>query len=459
MKRVVQCLAAIGLVASVVAAPSVGTAYRAEVLAEPAATWLRLQVPAAALASVQYADARDVQVQDASGQALARLPVFALTPEHWQHGPRLTALPWHEASGGAGAGLQLEWRADGHTQLRIQAPSSPARKAEWAAVLLDTRQLTQPVQSLLLDMDVPANHAVDLQLESSADMQHWTGLAATATVYAFGADGGQAVVNRRIRLQQPWQAQGQYLRIRWQSGVALNIRSAVPQWAEYAAASWEAVDLGPAQSVQPDRLEWALPFAWPVLGLAFSLPETSPAVYWPYQVQWQPAKRSAGAAHAAWQPLAWGQLWRTADGLSHQQIALSAPHVGAGHGRLALQSRQAGQPAPAALNAQALVAPLELVVLASGQPPYTLVVGATDAPAPTLQAAQLPAMGLADWQALPRQQLGPAQRQTRQALSTWQRIRLDLETHRGQWALWLVLLLATALLVAAVWSQWKSLKR
>ena len=112
----------------------------------------------------------------------------------------------------------------------------------------------------------------------------------------------------------------------------------------------------------------------------------------------------------------------------------------------------------AALQLTALLAPIEVVVLAAqGRPPYTLLVGRRpqrgDAPtvlAPRLQQAQLQQMGLKDWRSLPIAHLGAAQIQP-VPQGWWAQTQAAWQQDRRPFVLWAILLAAVALLAGVAW--------
>ena len=440
------------------AAESSSFAYRAAIVSAPEAAWLRLQLPPAALAQVQTLDAQDVQVQDAHGQIL---PVYLAPMTQAARAPAqfsmsYPALPYRQtqAASAAGAKLQLRVQSAGQS-IAIDSQDMGTVATTEQAVLLDLRGEKNRWQAVVFDADLPPNQAVQLQLASSRDMQHWQPLSTDGVVYRFAPQASApALENLRLRLPSAWQPQGQYLRISWAAESAgLQLRSLRGEWAQtQTSPNWARVALGPAQVQSDGALQWSLPFALPLQGLQAHWQDeaASPAaLYWPYRLD---AKK---AANGPWQNQGRGLLWRT-PGAQDMDIALT------GHWHtLRLQGLHPGAAAPdsaAALQLTALLAPIEVVVLAAqGRPPYTLLVGRRpqrgDAPtvlAPRLQQVQLQQMGLKDWRSLPIAHLGAAQIQP-VPQGWWAQTQAAWQQDRRPFVLWAILLAAVALLAGVAW--------
>lgn len=441
------------------AAPATGGfAYRATIAAQPDATWIRLQLPPAALAQVQTADAQDVQVQDAQGLALPLYvaPMAQVVPAAAQFSVSYPALPYTLAQPAATAGEKLQLRVQSAGQsIAIDSSNMGAAGATEQAVLLDLRGEKARWQAVVLDADLPPNQAVQLQLASSRDMQHWQPLTADGVVYRFAPQAGApALENMRLRLPSAWQAQGQYLRISWaaDSG-AVQLRGLRGELAQaHPAPQWARIPLGLAQVQNADGLQWQLPFALPVQGLQAHWPEQEQAsgsavVYWPYRLE---ARKTAAAP---WQTQGRGLLWRSpvAQGMD---IDLSGNWQALRLHALPPAAQNAGA---AAMQLTALVAPIELVALAAqGQPPYTLVVGRKAQRGDTLHAAprlpqeQLLKMGLKDWRSLPIASLGAAQI-TPVPQGWWAQTQAAWQQDRRPFVLWAILLGGVLLLAGLAW--------
>ena len=444
-------------------------AYRASINSPAGETWLRLALPPAALAQLQTADARDLQVFDAQGQALPYwlAPMTQTAPAAARFSQPYPAHPYGQKQAQTDGGGSLHLSVKNGTQsiaIDSHAAKTAGEQAKESAVLLDLRGEKTSWQALALDADLPPNQPVAVQLATSRDMQHWQALAADGLLYRFAAQGAApGLENLRLRLPAHWQPKGQYLRISWVADAGgLHIRGLRGELAQTTAApNWARISLGAGQAQSDGSLQWQLPFALSLQGLEASWQQgekgqsgvqNSPLLYLPYRLE------ARKAATAPWQAAGSGLLWRTpvAEGLG---ISLTGSWQALRFQGLPLPSGQAAN--AAALQLTALVAPVEIVVLAGqGQAPYTLALGRQPvrgenatlgaAMGARLRAEQLPQMGLTDWRQLPTASLGAAQI-TPAATGWWGKTLAAWQRDRRPFVLWAILGAGVLLLGGVAW--------
>ena len=443
--------------------------YRAPV--QPAAAssaWLRIDLPAKALAQMQSPRGDDVQVLDAQGHML---------PSYWgdaggqcsgseqaaeQTGPSFDAMPLQHSSSasskGAAVAINMQGADKSQTQIEIRTGSERNAKGAAPAVVFDLRKADIKIANIVLQAQLPSNQPVDLILYRSTNMRDWYRLEADATLYQFEQAGKDAPQNWKVHLGAPWDARGQFLKISWPpevQGLRIEKMQALAV-AKNAAPVLHDIALDQPQVGKDGHLHWTLPFGTRIERLAVNLNRTG-NYYAPVTVS------GRSNANTPWRTVAHATLWRSGTGAGVQNYASINMNgvTGLSVRELRIESRDATPLLATEVQAQAQVARQELLAFASGSPPYTLVVGrhvpADERLPARLTAAQLREMQVGEaawgacWQKLPYVQLDAAKVSANAPAGAlaqwWQDLRAD---PRKLW-LWLVLIAGVAVLALAAW--------
>lgn len=366
--------------AGVTATPAAADfAVRLPVTAAPGAGVQRLQIPASALAASRRADLADVRIFDSRGQALpmARL---AMPDASVRSAVPLVALPILGRPGALRVtGLALT--IDDHSGTRVARIDGTALPATTRVLgnLFDTRGVKLPAAALRLDADVPVGQPVLLIFETSTDLKRWEPLT-EAMAYRAAADaalapielGGADLEKRYLRLR--WRADAPLIGPVTVRGATLFTRTAAMPDPPHriAVTGFETRDA--------HELRLAVPFATPVA--AIDIAPAGVGMLAPVTIY------GRDNSEAAWTRLGAATVYRLLEGGAiRQSPAVSLAPGPTAQLRIVADTRTPGFAAPPALAL--LVAPQRLVFVASGAPPYALVVGNPGALAAWLPPASL----------------------------------------------------------------------
>lgn len=420
-----------------------------------AASTVRLPLPAEVLTRLQSADLRDLRVFNGAGQAVP-LALDRSSPETRAPAPApiaLAALPiLADAPAAAAAGSGLSLRIDEGPHGRVvtldAAPASTASASAASATLVgalvDARAQKAPLQAVELDADWPAARPFTFRLYASSDLRGWQPLG-EVTAYR-GADG-TVTAPPRIELRGATLHE-RYLRIGWDAApgaVALRGARLLPQ-PPLAAPARVAVPLAlPADAARDPRvLSWRLPFATPLAALDIRADGAAALV--PVRVLARQQREQP------WTPLARHVVFSLAqDGGTQRSPAIELGQASWREWRVEADAGSPGFGTPPQVTAW--LAPVQLVFVASGQPPFTLAAGRADAPAAALPLASLiPGYEPGAQARLPAASLAaPAAAAT--AIAT---AGPDEGADTRRWVLWAVLLGGVLALGAMAWRLMKS---
>lgn len=426
--------------------------WRAPIDAPGGASLVRVELPPAALARLQTAAANDVRVFNAAGEVV---------PFAWLPSPESTAAP--EEKGAAHPALPLftvpasarkppgsvEVRVGGAQPvwMRIDGTAAGADAKPLDAVLFDTRTERKPLAAIDLQAQVPANTPVRIAAWTSADLAQWTPVAVRGRIYRF--DGEGAPTNMRLVFDAPVALEGRYLRLDWagQEGITVSSITGVLA-AALPAPPRVRVTLPALHESAADTAEVTTGFATPIAALALTTPRDNTLV--PVRVF------GRNDASQPWAPLGQTVVYRlgtAGDVMTNPPLQLH----GASVRQLRIVSSNGAALAPAQLHAEAEFAPRQLVFVASGAAPFTLVAGREQAdnaalPLPTLLVG---AMDVDKARKLPLAALGAAQESaTSSGGPEWLPALTSKRT-----ALWAVLLAGVALLGGVAWTLMRQMKR
>ncbi len=457
--RAFVCAAGVALGAAAAHAQSPREfAWRAPVQVPAGASVARIEVPPAALARLQSADARDLRVFNAAGEPVAfalREPVRANPAPPAPRTRVYEALPLYSAAPGA---LQ----AKGSMQVRID--EAGAQRSVWVqlgggdigsgrkldSVLFATVNEEQSLGGLDVQAALPANTPVRVSASSSADLAQWTALPVRGRLYRFAGAG--APVNTTLEFDAPVKLAGRYLRLDWtgQDGVAVSgvagiLAAPVPPPARVRA------ELSTPQPADGGAVEIDTGFRTPLAALALATPNTNALL----------PVRILGRSDASqpWRLLGQTVVYRLGPAAS-EAVNPSVPLHGASALRLRIESTNGSDLARAQLQAGAEFEPLRLVFVATGAGPFELAAGRADTKAAALPldtiAAALGGRKLDD---LPAAAVGTGLVQAAGEAGLLARWWPGREAPGRAAVLWAVLIAGVMLLGAVAWSLLRQLKQ
>ena len=430
------------------------------------ASVVRLPLPAEVLAQVQTSDLRDLRVFNAAGQsvplALDRLAPAAAAAAQAPAPISLPVLPILVASQATpaaatpgGMALRIEDGPAGRT-VRLDVPEQPAASAPaaqtstLAGALVDAREQKAALQAIELDADWPAARPFTFRLATSADLRQWQPLG---EITAYRGEDGAVTAPAHLDTHGA-SLQARYLRITWDAAApgAVQLRqvrllpATGPVAPERVAVPLTLPDAGKTRD--PRVLEWRLPFAAPVAAL--DIRATEPATLIPVRVLARQQREQP------WVPLARHVVFTLAqDGQTRRSPALELNQAAWREWRVEADPASPGFTAP--LQITALLAPVQLVFVASGQPPFTLAAGRADAVDIQLPLASLlPGYEPGAQAKLPAAALAAASAPATAAVST---APPGSQRDPRQWTLWAVLLAGVLVLGGMAWALLRQLNK
>jgi hypothetical protein len=184
---------------------------------------------------VVYSDLRDLRVFNSQNQMV---PFgFSLKTGEEVHQTEQKELKFFPIMGEKearyGAESHLEWRENGASgSATFKFPSRSNLPLEKRGYLIDLRKTNHPLRSLDLDWSgVEENSFVNINIESSQDLQYWSSLVNSHVLAQFKF-GGESLSQKNIDLPE---VKAKYLRITWQGNSGFNLRKVV---GEFSMGTW-----------------------------------------------------------------------------------------------------------------------------------------------------------------------------------------------------------------------------
>lgn len=349
----------------------------------------RVMLPAEVLVRLQSPAYADVRLFNSAGQPVPMALAGVAGARAAEESVALSAYPILGAASTAGsAGLEgLSLRIEEQQGRRVVqidtagttgtagTPSATGAQTVRGA-LLDARSINAPVVRMALDADWPVGQPVTFQVQSSKDLKHWRPLAETvlyrsdaaATTTTPSTAPGR-LGNEQMDLQRA-DLKDHYLRVTW-GDAAVTLRGATLVTSRGTGARERvSASLAAPALTNPRELTFALPFATPVAALKIT-PQGSNVLV-PVRVLGRNDRTQP------WSPLASAVVYKMTMGGKEQS---NAPiELGGASVREVKIEADAKTPGFAAAPEIALqFEPAQLVFLASGQGPFTLAAGLTDA--------------------------------------------------------------------------------
>lgn len=380
----------------------------------------RIALPAAVLLSLQNPSQSDIRLFDATGRALP-LAIAAPRGGATVEIP-VPVYPVVSASPASAGQLALTIGADGVARAAaLRGEAGPERSA---AVVLDTRRIEEPATGLAIAIDYPAKALVSLRIAASSDLARWDELTKQTLLRAQGEGTPDAA---RIALDDVL-LQDRYLRISWgeTDKVAVTDAKVLVRGAE--APPQEVVQTTGVKMATPHRIDLSLPGGAVPAALRLRLGGEEGVV--PLRL----AQRAT--AESAWVPAAAATL------RGSMPATLPLDPAAGRSVRIEADARTPGFAAPPRI--ELVYRADELLTRFSGKPPYRLVAGLANAPAALLDRRDL--IASADAARLPAATI---------EANPPPPVSLAVKESGGRfdrrWALWAVLLAATAVLAFVVW--------
>jgi hypothetical protein len=201
-----------------------GYALTLAVTPAPGGQVQRIMLPPAAIAALQRADTGDIRLFDGAGRPLSlALEDLTGSPEQWtpnqvQSYPVAMPAPGEQGS----VAVRIDQGSQSVTVDAVDREAS-RQSSPQAALLLDTRQLTDPAIRLQLDVTLPDKRLVEVAVDAGGDLKTWEPVASKVLFKQANRDG-RAVINlANLSLKD------RYLRLSWQasSDVSIKVESVI----------------------------------------------------------------------------------------------------------------------------------------------------------------------------------------------------------------------------------------
>lgn len=350
-------------------------ALRLPITLAPDAPLQRLQLPAQALVQMQGSGYSDVRIFNAQGQPVP-MAISRVTSNPAERGQvKLTAFP---ILGGESTtaldGLQLrieERQGQRVVQLSTATGSANTAAQKVLGALLDAREVKTPVVAVALDVDLPTGQPVTFNLQASKDLKNWRQVADTVLFKTDAASLGASTIELPAQ-----DLSGHYLRVTWAGSnsqpAGVTLRGATLTTAVAGSVITRvAAAVAPPALVSPHEFSFNLPFATPVAALRIDPLGSNTLV--PVRVLGRNDRSQP------WTTLADTVVYKLTTG-GKTQSSGPIELMGAATREIKIEADKKTPGFAAAPEVSVLFDPVQLVFLANGAGPFTLAVGAADAP-------------------------------------------------------------------------------
>ena len=328
----------------------------------------RISLPPAALAAPQRSDLGDIRLYDGKGRALS-LAFEDAPSQSARQSHAFDALPIAapQDDGGGAVSVRIE---DGGRSVAVDAAELVAGSAR-LAVLIDTRGLTDPAESIAFKADLPPRVAVNLTVESGADLKNWEYLGEKVLYRA--AEGQPLLTAARLPLHGA-DLRERYLRISWRAAPGVAVTGAEVTTARQRPPERTALATRGAVLSDAHNLTFRPALAAPIAAMKVS--ETGPDGLLPVRLF------GRDAAEQPWILLAEGTL-RQDDKPAVLELAGSTMR----EYRLEADARTAGFSSAPRLDL--LLDPVTVIGALNGVEPYHIAIGNPAAKPGALPVSQL----------------------------------------------------------------------
>jgi hypothetical protein len=341
----------------------------------------RVQLPVEAYRDTRR-DLADIRVVNASGEAVPM--AFASEPEPEKAAPTVAVLPQFPVTSrltptltasGTRLDLRVQTRVDGAV-VSVEGRTSGKPAPKPVAYILDASQLKFDVGALRFDWDsAPGSEVVKVSVEASDDLREWRPLVARAALVRVEA-GGQSLSQTRVAIGP---IRARYFRITW-DGAAFALKSVE---AESAPATLPPerrfTTVALKETTKEGELVYDLGARLPVEALRVVFPETNSVAQYEVSVR--------DARDLPWRRITSGTFYRiTRDGTEITSAPLEVGRRSSREWKLRPLVKGT-DPKPPSL--EAYWKPAEIVFVAKGAAPYSLVFGDPEARATAIQISAL----------------------------------------------------------------------
>jgi hypothetical protein len=354
---------------------------RADVVAAPGASIIRAALPAASIAGLRSSDGGDLRVFNANGLSLPHALIDASTEAVTRAdapGQRLVALPIYTSTTSTTAGAPTLRIEEGPNRRVIEYSSTKATvatKQEPRGLLFDTRLVAAEVRAVELEGTLPVATIVKVSLDISADLKSWRTLVSDAPVFEFGADGPS---NRRIALPVAQSFKDQYIRLTTNApGGPQIVALTTVGVGSVKTMQPTAITLGAPVITADNAAEWTLSTGMRVSGLRLQTSANNALM--PVRIL------TRARAGDPWQPVASTVVYRLPGTSGTDGINPSLPVNAMLTSQLRVEALRGYSLTGVPLTLALEYPPLQVLFIATGDGPFSIVTGKAG-----LETASLP---------------------------------------------------------------------
>lgn len=327
----------------------------------------RISLPPAALAAPRRADLGDIRLYDGKGRALSlAFEDAALLAARQTHSFAALPIAAPQESGKAGVSVRIEDRGRS-----VAVDATEFAGSARLAVLIDTRALTDPAESIAFKADLPPQVAVNLTVERGRDLKTWDYLGEKVLYRA--AEGQPLLAAARLPLLGA-DLKDSYLRISWQAAPGVAVSGAEVTTARQRPPERTALATRGAVLTDAHNLTFRPALAAPIAAIKVS--ETGPDGLLPVKLY------GRGGAEQPWVLLAEGTVKQ-----NDRPALLELAGATMREYRLEADNRTAGFSSPPRLDL--LLDPVTVIAALNGVEPYRLAIGNAAALPAALPPGQL----------------------------------------------------------------------
>ncbi len=354
---------------------------RADVVAPPGASIVRAALPAASIAALRGANGGDLRVFNASGVSLPHALIDASTEAINRAdapGQRLVALPIYASTTSTTSGAPTLRIEEGPNRRVIEYSSTKATaatKQELRGLLFDTRKVHSEVRAVELEGTLPNATIVKVTLDISADLKSWRTLVSDAPVFDFGNDGPS---NRRVTLPVAQSFKDQYVRLTTNvPGGPQIVALTTVGVGSVKALQPTAITLGAPVITTDNAVEWTLSTGFRASGLR--LQTTANNTLMPVRIL------TRARAGDPWQSVASTVVYRLPGTHGTDGVNASLPFNATLASQLRVEALRGYSLTGVPLSLALEYPPMQVLFIATGDGPFSVVTGKVG-----LEAASLP---------------------------------------------------------------------
>lgn len=425
----------------------------------------RLSLPAAVFAASQSPNFADVRVFNSQGQAV---PIaISMQENQHQHINKtidFATYPIMAVSGSNVNSANSEIRIEeSNGQRVVQVLSQPnhmssdktSEKTQVIGALIDAHTLSGAVSAIQFDADFAANTTLPITLDVSHDLKNWRNIAFEEPLYRFGnASSSNQNTSQQTRISlNSINLNKEYIRVSWPANQVFTLRHVQVTTSDTAEAIKKiSVALGKPSTIEPHILTWNIPFSSAIAALDFKL--NTPNALMPVQVQ---ARMQHGEP---WQNLSSAVVYRMSKaGKETVSPEIMLNDVSARELRVTTDATAIAFDGGNSQNlpqASLLFNPVHLLFVASGQGPFSLVVGKTGAANVLLPVSSL----IPNYKAGDEQSIAEAKVDGVIAMPNLNDAssNISVASSKRSMILWLILAFGVLALAGVAWSVIKQLR-